>query len=42
MVAAAMTKGDITIENVIMDHLKPVTAKLIEAGCEIIEMGKCS
>ena len=38
MVAAAMTKGDITIENVIMDHLKPVTAKLIEAGCEIIEM----
>ena len=38
MVAAAMTKGDITIENVIMEHLKPVTAKLIEAGCEIIEM----
>ena len=38
MVAAAITKGDITIENVIMDHLKPVTAKLIEAGCEIIEM----
>ena len=27
MVAAAMTKGDITIENVIMEHLKPVTAK---------------
>ena len=38
MVAAAMTKGDITIENVLMEHLKPVTAKLIEAGCEIIEM----
>ena len=38
MVAAAMTKGDITIENVIMEHLKPVTAKLIEAGCEVIEM----
>ncbi|MGL4797633.1 MAG: UDP-N-acetylglucosamine 1-carboxyvinyltransferase [Paraclostridium sp.] len=38
MVAAAMTKGDITIENVIMEHLKPVTAKLKEAGCEIIEM----
>ena len=38
MVAAAMTKGDITIENVMMEHLKPVTAKLREAGCEIIEM----
>lgn len=38
MVAAAITKGDITIENVIMDHLKPVVAKLKEAGCEIEEM----
>ncbi|WP_270942632.1 UDP-N-acetylglucosamine 1-carboxyvinyltransferase [Romboutsia lituseburensis] len=38
MVAAAMTKGDIVIENVIMEHLKPVVAKLKEAGCEIIEM----
>ncbi|MDK2564413.1 UDP-N-acetylglucosamine 1-carboxyvinyltransferase [Romboutsia sedimentorum] len=37
MVAAAMTKGDITIENVMMEHLKPVVAKLKEAGCEIIE-----
>ena len=38
MVAAAMTKGDITIENVLMEHLKPVTAKLIEAGCQITEL----
>ena len=38
MVAAAMTKGDITIENVLMEHLKPVTAKLKEAGCKIIEL----
>ena len=38
MVAAAMTKGDITVENVILEHLKPVTAKLREAGCEVIEM----
>ena len=38
MVAAAMTKGDITVENVLVEHLKPVTAKLIEAGCEVIEM----
>ena len=38
MVAAAMTKGDITVENVLVEHLKPVTAKLIEAGCEVVEM----
>ncbi|CEN80381.1 UDP-N-acetylglucosamine 1-carboxyvinyltransferase [Paraclostridium sordellii] len=38
MVAAAMTKGDITVENVMMEHLKPVVAKLKEAGCEIIDM----
>lgn len=38
MVAAAIIKGDITIENVIMDHLKPVVAKLKEAGCEVEEM----
>ena len=40
MVAAAMTKRDITVENVILEHLKPVTAKLREAGCEVIEMDK--
>ena len=38
MVAAAMTKGDITVENVILEHLKPVIAKLREADCEVIEM----
>ncbi len=38
MVAAAMTKGDITVENVLMEHLKPIVAKLREAGCEVIEM----
>lgn len=37
MVAAAMTKGDIVLENVMMDHLKPVVAKLTEAGVQIIE-----
>jgi UDP-N-acetylglucosamine 1-carboxyvinyltransferase len=37
MVAAAMTKGDVTIENVIPDHLKPITAKLKECGVEISE-----
>lgn len=37
MVAAAMTKGDVVVENIIMEHLKPIVAKLKEAGCEIIE-----
>ena len=37
MVAAAMTRGNILIENVIADHIKPVIAKLQEAGAEIIE-----
>lgn len=38
MVAAAMTKGDIIVENVLMEHLKPIIAKLRETGCQIIEM----
>lgn len=37
MVAAAITGGDIVVENVVTDHLKPVTAKLREAGVEISE-----
>lgn len=37
MVAAAITKGDVTIENIIPDHLKPVSAKLKECGVEISE-----
>ncbi|MGE5473515.1 MAG: UDP-N-acetylglucosamine 1-carboxyvinyltransferase [Ignavibacteriales bacterium] len=37
MVAAAITQGDIIIENVIPDHLKPVSAKLKECGVEISE-----
>jgi UDP-N-acetylglucosamine 1-carboxyvinyltransferase len=37
MTAVAITGGDIILENVVADHLKPVTAKLREAGCEIIE-----
>jgi UDP-N-acetylglucosamine 1-carboxyvinyltransferase len=37
MVAAAMTKGNVLIENVIIDHLKPVVAKLKEAGVSIEE-----
>lgn len=35
MVAAAITGGDVVVENVITNHIKPVIAKLEEAGCEI-------
>ncbi|MBR2216655.1 MAG: UDP-N-acetylglucosamine 1-carboxyvinyltransferase [Selenomonadaceae bacterium] len=37
MVAAAMTKGDVFIENAISEHLKPVIAKLKEAGVTLAE-----
>ncbi|MDW7675508.1 MAG: UDP-N-acetylglucosamine 1-carboxyvinyltransferase [Bacillota bacterium] len=37
MVAAAATGGDVLLENVITDHLKPVVAKLKEAGATIEE-----
>lgn len=37
MAAAAITGGDIIIDNVVTDHLKPVSAKLREAGIEVSE-----
>ncbi|WP_010246333.1 UDP-N-acetylglucosamine 1-carboxyvinyltransferase [Acetivibrio cellulolyticus] len=37
MVAAAITGGDVKIENIVPDHLKPITAKLREAGVEVAE-----
>ncbi len=37
MIAAAMTRGDVYIENAISEHLKPVIAKLKEAGVTVIE-----
>lgn len=37
MVAAAMTGGDVWIENALTEHLKPVIAKLKEAGANIEE-----
>ena len=39
MVAAAITGGDIVVDNVITAHIKPVIAKLKEAGCTVIENG---
>ena len=37
MFAAAVTKGDITVKNVIPKHLESITAKLTEIGCEVEE-----
>ena len=37
MFAAAATKGDITVKNVIPKHLEATTAKLLEIGCEVEE-----
>ncbi len=37
MLAAAATKGDIMIKNVIPKHLEAISAKLLEIGCEVEE-----
>jgi UDP-N-acetylglucosamine 1-carboxyvinyltransferase len=37
MIASAMTKGDIILENVVWDHLKPIVAKLKETNIAQIE-----
>ena len=39
MLAAAATKGDIILKNVIPKHLESISAKLIETGCEVSERG---
>lgn len=36
MVAAAITRGEICINNIIMEHIQPVVAKLREIGVEIM------
>ena len=37
MMAAAVTRGDVTIKNVIPKHLESISAKLLEIGCEVEE-----
>ena len=37
MFAAAATKGDITVRDVIPKHLESISAKLMEMGCTIVE-----
>lgn len=39
MVAAAATRGDVVVENIIPKHLEPIIAKLREANVEIEECG---
>lgn len=41
MFAAAVTKGDVTVKNVIPKHLESVTSKLLEIGCEVEETDDC-
>lgn len=38
MLAAAITKGNILVKNVIGSHIRPVIAKLIEMGAEVEEI----
>ena len=35
--AAAATRGDILVKNVIPKHLECITAKLVEIGCRVVE-----
>ena len=35
MIAAAMTRGDVTVENCIPSHVMPIVAKLKEVGCKV-------
>ncbi|KIR02676.1 UDP-N-acetylglucosamine 1-carboxyvinyltransferase [Lachnospiraceae bacterium TWA4] len=37
MMASAMTKGDVTVTNVIPKHLEVISAKLSEIGCQVEE-----
>ncbi len=41
MLAAAVTKGDVTVKNIIPKHLESITAKLLEIGCEVEEADDC-
>lgn len=42
MIAAALTEGDVIVENVIPKHVEALTQKLIEAGTRIEEINKTS
>ncbi|MDF2592040.1 MAG: UDP-N-acetylglucosamine 1-carboxyvinyltransferase [Clostridia bacterium] len=40
MMAAAATRGDVLVEGVVPEHVKPITAKLKEMGVEVFEYEK--
>ena len=37
MFAAAVTRGDVTVRNVIPKHMEASSSKLLEMGCEVVE-----
>lgn len=37
MCAAAITRGDVLVNNIIPKHMEAISAKLIEMGCEVVE-----
>ncbi len=41
MLAAAVTKGDVLVKNVIPKHLESISSKLLEIGCEVEESDDC-
>lgn len=40
MMAAAATRGDVLVDGVVPEHVKPITAKLKEMGAEVFEYEK--
>ncbi|MGI6453989.1 MAG: UDP-N-acetylglucosamine 1-carboxyvinyltransferase [Syntrophomonadaceae bacterium] len=39
MVAAAISRGDVFVENVVLEHIQPLIAKLRETGVEVMHRG---
>ena len=37
MCAAAITRGDLMVKNIIPKHMEAISAKLLEMGCEVVE-----
>ena len=37
MFAAAVTRGDVTVKNIIPKHMEAISSKLLELGCEVLE-----
>ncbi len=37
MFGAALTRGDVTVKNIIPKHMEAISSKLMEMGCEVVE-----